>query len=279
VNVLAKGDIKPVFLDGSVGKLFAVYHPPSDIARSRGALVYVPPFAEEMNRSRRMAALQAQVFAAHGIAVLLLDLFGTGDSAGDFEDARWTTWLADIQAGADWLHAHDHVPVGLWGLRLGALLATIAAAHEPKRFQQLVLWQPVTSGKAMLSQFLRIRVAAGIGSSSEKTADLRAQWERGEPVEVAGYMVSSELALAIDAARLDTIHPASGTRVMWFEVAAGKSEHVLPAGESTIETWRRAGIIVDARTVAGDPFWALQETTLAPDLITATRDTFETWLT
>ncbi len=69
----------------------------------RGALLYLPPFAEEANRSRRMAVLQARRLAARGWPVLLLDPFGTGDSAGAFHEARWELWLADAARAAAWL--------------------------------------------------------------------------------------------------------------------------------------------------------------------------------
>ena len=64
---------------------------------------HLPPFAEEMNHSRRMATLQAHRLAALGIDVLVVDLFGTGDSAGDFADARWETWQEDAKAAVAWL--------------------------------------------------------------------------------------------------------------------------------------------------------------------------------
>ena len=41
-------------------------------ATPRGAVVYVHPFAEELNKSRRMAALQARAMAAAGYAVVSL---------------------------------------------------------------------------------------------------------------------------------------------------------------------------------------------------------------
>ncbi len=49
-----------------------------------------------MNKSRRMAALQARAFAAMGFGVLQIDLFGCGDSSGDFSDARWDIWKQDL---------------------------------------------------------------------------------------------------------------------------------------------------------------------------------------
>ena len=89
------------FLDTPDGPRFCMFHAP--VGACRGALVYVHPFAEEMNRSRRMAALGARALAAQGIGVLLLDLHGCGDSADDFGDATWDGWLRDIAAARAWL--------------------------------------------------------------------------------------------------------------------------------------------------------------------------------
>src|SRR5690242_16876901 len=200
---------KPLFLDGSAGRLFGVYHAPAPDAVRRGSFVYFPPFAAEMNRSRRMAALQAKALARLGIGVLLLDLFGTGESAGDFAEARWAIWLADILVAADWLEREAKAPVSLWGLRLGALLIAAAAVRSPGRFQRLLFWQPVLDGKAMLTQFLRIRVAASMtGSQAETTQELRASLASGESVEVAGYALSAELAQALDGLRMHALRPA-----------------------------------------------------------------------
>src|SRR3546814_18352731 len=124
-----------------------------------------------MNRSRRMAALQARALAALGIDVLLLDLFGTGDSAGDFRDARWEIWREDAMAAVAWLGARCGGRVGLWGLRLGTLLAAEVAAEM--QAPRLLLWQPVLSGERHLTQFLRLRVAAGLGKRSARSAARR----------------------------------------------------------------------------------------------------------
>src|SRR5690606_29370002 len=115
--------------------------------------------------------------AALGIDVLLLDPFGTGDSAGDFGEARWETWRADAEAAVAWLGERCGGPVGLWGLRLGAVLAADVAAQANGRIAYLVLWQPVLFGERFLTQFLRLRVAAGMGGQAvqETTKDLRAR--------------------------------------------------------------------------------------------------------
>ena len=46
------------FLEAKPGRRFCLYHPPQ--GEDRGAVLHVPAHAEEMNKSRRMVALQAR---------------------------------------------------------------------------------------------------------------------------------------------------------------------------------------------------------------------------
>jgi len=50
---------------------------------AHGSVLYVHPFAEEMNKSRRKAGLQARVLARVGYDALQIDLRGCGGSSGD----------------------------------------------------------------------------------------------------------------------------------------------------------------------------------------------------
>src|SRR5436190_21776504 len=93
---------------------------------SAGAMLYLHPFAEEMNKSRRMAAMQARALAAAGWTVLQLDLFGCGDSEGEFGSASWTQWLDDAAAAIEWLDADTGSTPALWGVRTGCLLTVQA---------------------------------------------------------------------------------------------------------------------------------------------------------
>src|SRR5438477_12928924 len=121
--MVAKGVVTPLYLEGGRRRLFGIYHAPQKGYPRPHSFIYVPPFAEEMNLARRMAALQARALAAAGTGVLLLDLFGTGDSDGDFCDASWELWMEDILVAADWLEGQGPTQIGLWGLRMGGLLA------------------------------------------------------------------------------------------------------------------------------------------------------------
>ncbi len=236
-------------------------------------LVYLPPFAEEMNRARRMAALQARRLADLGIDVLLLDPFGTGDSAGQFCEARWEIWREDAKVALGWLEQRTGAAVGLWGLRLGALLAAEVAAEAPDRPARLLLWQPVLTGERHLTQFLRLQLAAGMAEAGARTStrELRARLGAGETLEIAGYELAPDLAEAI--AELTLAEPLARLGrlpVDWLEVAGDAPADLAPASRAAVERAQAAGIEITAGAVTGPPFWAIQEITLAPALLDAT---------
>lgn len=267
-----RAPIKPLFLEGPAGPIFAVYHaPPARLARGF-SLLYLPPFAEEMNCSRRVVALQARRLAEIGVGVLLLDPYGTGDSGGDFREADWEIWLGDANAATAWLRSHTGGEIGLWGLRLGALLALRSIALQPGAFRRVLLWQPVVDGHTMLTQFLRLRLAGNLAGdgASETTRTMRQKLAAGEPLEVAGYEVPPNLAAAIDATRMGDLEIDVAGGVDWVEVVPEPSRGLTPASLDFIKAWRDSGVKVRAETVDGEPFWMIQETVLAPALLDAT---------
>ena len=236
----------------------------------RGAVVYVHPFAEEMNKSRRMAALQAAALADAGFAVLQIDLQGCGDSSGDFNDASWQGWVDDAAAAARWLGArHPAAPLWFWGLRCGGLVAAEAARQMgmPCNF---LFWQPALDGAGVLHHFLRLQVVGAMldGRAKNAVAALKQQLAEQRAVEVAGYLLASALASGLDSARLRP--PDGGGRVVWLEVSPALNAKIGPASLLAIEQWQRAGFEVQAAVVAGPAFWQTSEVEEAPQLIAAT---------
>jgi exosortase A-associated hydrolase 2 len=259
------------FLPLSGGSRFCVFHAPP--ARTiRGGFVYVHPFAEEMNKSRRMAALQSRALADAGHAVLQIDLLGCGDSSADFGDATWSGWVDDVVAACHWLVDRARVPLWLWGLRAGCLLAAEAAQRvdEPCNF---LFWQPMHVGKVALQQFLRLKVASELltGQGRSLMEDMRRQLARGESVEVSGYALSPELSRGLEAATLDPPRSrGGGRRLEWLELSARGDESLSPASSQAIERWRAAGVSVRSRVIEGVPFWQTVEVEDAPKLLAAT---------
>lgn len=261
---------EPFFLDGPNGKLFAVHHPPHDENLGKGCFLYVQPLAEEMNRCRQMVSLQARRLAELGYGTLILDLFGTGDSYGDYQDGTWERWRADIKAGVDFLEHKGYSNLAFWGVRHGALLA-LDVASEMQSQRRLLLWQPTLNGRAALTQILRIQIAASIASKEkETTAELRQRLGDGETVELSGYQTSGELATALDSMHASKYFHLPDTKVLWFDVLTSKDQQAPKASATAKQDWAAAGTQVHYNTVVGPAFWQVWERVIAGDLIEQT---------
>lgn len=264
---------QPFLIQGGRGALHAAYFPPAGTPHPAGDVLVVPPFAEEMNRCRAMVAMQARAWARIGIGTLVLDPFGTGDSAGEFLDASWAQWQSDLQLGLAWLRARGRGCSTLLGIRLGALMASHLAT-EDEQVTRLLLWQPVLSGKTFYTQFLRIRIAAemNLPDRVKTTSELRQRSVQGEAIEVSGYRIAPPLAAALDEVVFDESalsragRPAS---VEWFEVLAAADATVSPASQQTVDQWGASGVQVHLSSVVGPAFWHVHERELAPALIEA----------
>lgn len=254
------------------GQRLCVYHAPAGDARS--VVVYLHPFAEEMNKSRRMAAMQARCLADHGHAVLQIDLAGCGDSGGEFADATWALWLDDAALAAAWLRARHRAPLWWWGLRAGALLAAAAAAVDTagRDAQRLLLWQPVLQGKAHLQQFLRTKAASQMqdGRAADVMRQLRKDLESGRSVEVAGYELPPAIASGLESASLGPDAGLRGGVLEWIDVASGEDLEPGPATAAALQRWRDAGWATGHATVRGPSFWQTVEIEDAPELLPAT---------
>ncbi len=267
---------QPFFLQGSRGRLFALHFPPQQDNGARRHVLFVPPFAEEMNKARRMVALQSRELSQRGIGVLVLDLFGTGDSEGDFADARWETWQDDLSRALRWLRERRGEEIVLLGLRLGALLAMELVAKRREDVSGVVLWQPISDGKRAMAQFLRLRTAESMMDSAkekESIEKLRNAIANGEPVEVAGYTIAPALFEAIERVDLRLLATPGFPSIHWFELSADPTPGLSVSSTQIIASWQRRGIGVCARAVWGKPFWAGNATTVVPDLLSVTTNT------
>lgn len=256
------------FLESGGGKRFCLLSLPEASQPLRGAIVYFHPFAEEINRSRHFVATQARNFADAGFAVLQIDLHGCGDSSGDFGEATWAGWLADGLAACAFMQQRYPAPLWLWGLRAGALLATDVARSLSQTFNQslgLLLWHPWLSGQQGLQQFLRIGMAAELLEGAEKGQDnFRRRLEGGDPVEIAGYVISPDFARELQG--VDLLLPESHCKFAWLEFSSRADATLSFAAKSVITRWQNASHKGDARVVMCPPVWQRLDTPVCPEL-------------
>lgn len=258
------------FLPAPSGQRFCLYHPPAKSQeRERVALLFVHPFADEMNKSRRMVALQSRALAAAGHGVLQMDLLGCGDSSGDFADATWSAWVEDICLASSWLRKRCPAPQWLWGMRAGCLVAAEAARGLPDPVNFL-FWQPTPSGRLYLQQFLRLGMAGALreGDSRGVTQKLRQSLAAGVAVEVGGYTLPPALAAGLEKAELTPAERSA--RLVWLEVATEADVPLAPAAQHCLATWAGAGHRTRSLGVEGLPFWQTVESTESPALLAAT---------
>lgn len=260
-----RGSISGHFLGVPGRRVFALLREPAGRPRG-GAVLVVPPFGEEMNKSRRMITETAQRLCDAGRPVLLPDLYGTGDSEGEFRDARVDLWLEDLELACRFAASRGSPVDAILAIRLGCALAVAAARRGALPVEaESAWWQPALDGKRHLAQFLRLRVAAGSmrGEAPETVDGLLERSARGEVLAVAGYELSPVLVKGLEALSTEALPPGSG-RLHWFEfVRDAGAAPPLPATRF-VERARAAGASVEIETVAAEPFWLSSEIVRLP---------------
>lgn len=257
------------FLPAPGGQRLCVLDRPAN-GTARGAAVFVHPWAEELNKTRRAVAEGSRALARSGYAVLRIDLFGCGDSSGEFGGATWNDWIDDVALAVQWLSGETCMVPRLWGLRAGCLviadyLAKGGSGHG------VVLWQPMLSGRQHLAQFLRLHTASQMIADATQRSDsreLRARIAEGALVEVAGYRLAEGLVSGLERAEL-AFAPTVGP-VHWLEASAAEEPELLPASASRVAKLVEGGTHVEAAAVRGQAFWQTVEIAEAPALVDLT---------
>ncbi len=257
------------FIESGSQRIFVLARRPA--APSGRAVLICAPFAEEMNKSRRMLSETGRELASRGLATVLPDLRGTGDSSGEFGDADWDSWRADLKAAAEWSAVEGWPITALLGIRAGCILGAQLARDLPRALARTVFWQPVTDGERHLMQFLRLRVAASMmGGKGESAAALRARLAGGEPLEVSGYLLSPRLAEQVAALRLTDVAGIALGHVHWMEVVRAAGSAIGADSQRAVDSLRAGGLSVDTCTVQSEPFWSSTEIVTVPELISRT---------
>jgi exosortase A-associated hydrolase 2 len=261
------------FLPGAAGNLFAVYYPPAESAAAGEDVLYVHPFAAEMFASRSVIAALCRELARGGIGALTIDLYGCGDSSGDFGEARWEIWRQDLRVALYWLRERGGERISLWGLRLGALLALDFAAQTSEDCERILLWQPVLRGETALTQFFHMNADetySGDTAAQLTDPEQRKSLPSGRRIEVAGYELASELVRSIDRVQLGPLGSHVRAPIHWLEVGSTGDSAMQADSFDVVRQWQQSGIAVSSYTASGVPFWlsanSIDTGRLAPEL-------------
>ena len=265
------------FLKGAVGNLFCCYLKPNHNFESKSAVLLLPPFAEEMNKSRRMMSTQAAQLAERGHEVLIFDYYGTGDSEGDFSDATWDIWVSDVISLVTWLASKANERVSLLAIRMGALLVRSVLDATSTMLDKLVLWQPVINGDVMLNQFYRLKMAADLSSTGNERLtpkEIKSMLSNGDSVEIAGYLLNPDLVNPMSMQRLEQLNTISCPPVYWLELTSSSDGSLSIASQNVINVFRDNNREIHTVCIEGAKFWTTVEITDVPALHVASNRIF-----
>ena len=169
-------------------------HLPTDGQARRAGVVICSPMGYEYAHSYRSLLTLADRLAQAGLPALRLDYHGSGASPGDaLTPGLVEKWIENVHSGIRVMEELTNREVSLFGLRLGATLAGVAAA----RFQvdHFVAWAPVVSGRSFVRELDAMAKIAGATRP-----------EAANYLEAGGFVLADETAedlKAIDLTRLD----------------------------------------------------------------------------
>jgi pimeloyl-ACP methyl ester carboxylesterase len=181
------------------------------VTPARTGLVIVSPFGWDDICAYRPLRFLARGLAERGVAVLRFDLPGTGDSSGSALDSRLlSAWISSVQHAVMELKSMAGVQtVSVLGVRLGAMLA-IASASEATNIENLILWGPSATGRALLREwraFRNLEVNELAPGEIAPTAPL-------DGLEVAGFLLAPETEKDLDAFSIPTLKPPRCERIL-----------------------------------------------------------------
>lgn len=245
--------MNPMFFGRTQRQLYGVYHAPDALRRDQ-ALVFCPAFGTEYLFAHSTARLLGRQLADAGYHVLRFDYSGMGDSAGDFEDATPARWTDDINTAIAEVKDLGQVSrVGLIGLRYGAALAAQVAAQHPD-VDQLVLWDPVTDGRAFLAEI-------GAGRPLES-----------EAVDACGVAITPEFRGEIECVSIEAFAlPLPRTLIVATDPMAA-------ASDTLARRLRDAHVEVDLQRAADEPAWRERQIGIGAMAVATVRG-IVSWLT
>jgi pimeloyl-ACP methyl ester carboxylesterase len=206
---------QPLYFSSGDHRLFGWLHRTVGRNASLGVVI-CNPFGYESICSHRSVRTFAEAAAAAGAPTLRFDYVGTGNS-DDLEPGaeQISAWTDDVVAAVCELQRATGVErVCLLGFRLGAMLATLAAARcEAAR--ALILVAPVISGPRYLRELRTVHLAASQRAVVAPMVAVSSEGDAAEcTFEVSGFSLSHATIEALTAVDMMSMTAAPAQRML-----------------------------------------------------------------
>lgn len=210
-----------LYFNGGDRGLFGWLHCPTTDEYSSIGIVVCNAFGFEAICSHRSVRGFSQAAAASGFPVLRFDYSGTGDSEDiDPEADQIELWVRDVRSAvAEIRQRTGVVSVCLMGIRLGALIASLAA-DEATHVDSLIMISPIVSGRRYVRELRNTRLAASLWADAENATERDTSGAQSETVptfEVSGFPLSSKTMSSLSQADLSAIGTVSDRRILIFD--------------------------------------------------------------
>jgi len=175
-------NINAEFIAGKQGALFRLMRTPECV---QGHILYLPPLFEQANQTRHMLTRSAINAYQQGFESIIVDHYGTSDSAGQLTEACLSLWQQDVIAQLSEIKTRSKQTTILSVSLSAALLLNndILALIDG-----LILVQPEFNGKRFVQQFKRLALAAELDKQFAVEPSLDE-----EQINIAGYVMGKEL--------------------------------------------------------------------------------------
>jgi len=249
------------------GKCFVLEYIPAPEFSNKQSVLFIPPFAEENNNSRKMHSAIARNLANEGFSVFMIDLFGTGDSEGQFVEADWDDWLENIRQLFKNYLDNKFTKLNILATRLGALMLVDLFGNESLDIDKWLLLQPVLKGKTFTKQLMRTKIAAMAFKGEKCTQnDLQKNLVHQGLIEISGYQISQTM--------LDKIESKSISDTLLDSKNVITIDTKPKAEDLTLLDKQNSMLINNKLIVQSPPFWSMPEYKISEHLIKLTEATF-----
>lgn len=233
------------------------------------ALIILPPFADEMNKSRHIISQFMRQATALEYSCILMDHFGTGDSEGDLDDASLALWQADLTLLVEQLAAEGYQQLSFLAIRFGAvqLLDLLNQPNLALPVKHVMFWQPIFELKKFWQQFFRVKIAEQMALGEKLSQkELEQQLANGDVIEIAGYPISPTFYASTYEGNFTLPGVSTGfiPQISWLEV----SQMATPgANVQKYLNQLQQSCPINFQLVAEAPFWNTTELASADTLL------------